>query len=89
MHPQLAKFLKSRCRSAHRVLLSTEGPFANVIKVKPPICFSAADVDRMVCALSSALSELSSNPGAKVALVAQSRQEALRMEEEMAARSRL
>ena len=31
--PQVARFLKERCRAGHRVLLSTEGPYSNVIKV--------------------------------------------------------
>jgi len=31
-----------------RVLLSTDGPYANVIKIKPPMCFGAAEADRLV-----------------------------------------
>jgi 4-aminobutyrate aminotransferase-like enzyme len=29
-----------------RVLVSTAGPYGNVIKVRPPLVFSASDVDR-------------------------------------------
>ena len=36
-------------RAAERgVLLSTDGPFHNVMKIKPPLVFSAADADRLV-----------------------------------------
>lgn len=30
------------------VLLSTDGPFRNVIKIKPPVVFTRSDVDRVV-----------------------------------------
>lgn len=32
-HPVLAKALKAACKGAHRVLISSEGPFESVIKV--------------------------------------------------------
>src|SRR5262249_28084493 len=35
------------------VLLSTDGPMHNVIKIKPPMVFSRADVDRVARALST------------------------------------
>lgn len=54
---QLAKWVIEQCLHQHRVLLSTEGPFRNVIKVKPPICFSTQEVDRMVGALEQVLGE--------------------------------
>lgn len=53
--PATASFVKSHCKSVSRVLLSTEGPYSNVIKIKPPLCFSTTDVDRMVGALDAAL----------------------------------
>lgn len=40
------------------ILLSTDGPLANVIKIKPPLVFSMADADRVVEALDVALAEL-------------------------------
>jgi 4-aminobutyrate aminotransferase-like enzyme len=40
---------------AHGVLLSTDGPAANVIKIKPPLVLSEADVDRTVEVLDTAL----------------------------------
>jgi 4-aminobutyrate aminotransferase-like enzyme len=40
------------------VLVSTDGPFHNVIKIKPPLCFNRADADRLVAAFDRALTEL-------------------------------
>jgi 4-aminobutyrate aminotransferase-like enzyme/Ser/Thr protein kinase RdoA (MazF antagonist) len=39
------------------VLLSTDGPFHNVLKIKPPLCFTAADADRLVATLDGVLRE--------------------------------
>jgi len=39
------------------VLLSTDGPFHNVIKIKPPLVFSQMDADVLVSGLDSALTE--------------------------------
>ena len=39
----------------HGVLLSVDGPFANVIKIKPPMVFGTADADRLVAVLDQAL----------------------------------
>jgi 4-aminobutyrate aminotransferase-like enzyme/Ser/Thr protein kinase RdoA (MazF antagonist) len=39
------------------VLLSTDGPFHNVIKIKPPLVFSRADADFLVSSLDSVLKE--------------------------------
>ena len=40
------------------VLLSTDGPLHNVLKIKPPIIFSEADADRVVAELDRAFAEL-------------------------------
>jgi len=45
-----------------RVCLSTEGPYNNIIKIKPPICFSKADVDEMVEKLDETIREEISGP---------------------------
>lgn len=47
---QLCEFLKER----QQIILSTEGPFHNVLKIKPPIVFNRDDVDRFVQGLSLA-----------------------------------
>lgn len=44
---QLAKYIVERLRSM-RVLLSTDGPFNNVIKIKPPMVFDKSDVDLVI-----------------------------------------
>ncbi|HEX3427177.1 MAG TPA: aminotransferase class III-fold pyridoxal phosphate-dependent enzyme [Candidatus Limnocylindrales bacterium] len=40
------------------VLLSTDGPFHNVIKIKPPLVFSAADGDRLIQTIDDVLGEV-------------------------------
>lgn len=48
-------------RAAERgVLLSTDGPDHNVIKIKPPLVFSAADADRLVETVDAILGEIAS-----------------------------
>ncbi|HSG09855.1 MAG TPA: aminotransferase class III-fold pyridoxal phosphate-dependent enzyme [Longimicrobiales bacterium] len=44
------------------ILLSTDGPDDNVIKIKPPLCFSAHDADRVVAALDEVLGEDRARP---------------------------
>ena len=39
------------------VLVSTDGPFHNVLKIKPPMCFTARDADRLVSTLDGVLRE--------------------------------
>jgi 4-aminobutyrate aminotransferase-like enzyme len=39
------------------ILLSTDGPYHNVLKIKPPMCFTRADADRLVETLDRILSE--------------------------------
>jgi ethanolamine-phosphate phospho-lyase len=43
----IATWLKERCK-ARRVLLSTDGPYDNVLKIKPPMVFGRAEVDLLV-----------------------------------------
>ena len=52
--PELAAFAMGRMR-AERVLVSTDGPHRNVLKIKPPMCFSDEDADALASALDSAL----------------------------------
>lgn len=39
-------------------MLSTDGPHRNVLKIKPPMCFSVADADELVQKLDVILSEI-------------------------------
>jgi 4-aminobutyrate aminotransferase-like enzyme/Ser/Thr protein kinase RdoA (MazF antagonist) len=41
----------------HGILLSTDGPFENVIKIKPPLCFDEANADFMLATLDKVLRE--------------------------------
>jgi 4-aminobutyrate aminotransferase-like enzyme len=51
-------------RAAERgVLLSTDGPFHNAIKIKPPLVFSAADADRLVETVDAVLADLAGSVG--------------------------
>jgi 4-aminobutyrate aminotransferase-like enzyme len=43
------------------VLLSTDGPFHNVMKIKPPLVFSADDADRLVETIDEVLGELNAD----------------------------
>jgi 4-aminobutyrate aminotransferase-like enzyme len=44
---ELAQFLKNILRE-NFILVSTDGPFDNVIKMKPPLCFNKLNVDQVV-----------------------------------------
>jgi 4-aminobutyrate aminotransferase-like enzyme len=39
------------------VLVSTDGPFHNVLKIKPPLVFTMQDADQLVTTLDQALAE--------------------------------
>lgn len=44
----------------HHILLSTEGPFYNILKIKPPLAFSCTDADKFIKVLDLGLTELKS-----------------------------
>jgi adenosylmethionine-8-amino-7-oxononanoate aminotransferase len=67
--PALARQIKQHCKLHHRVLLSSEGPYSSVIKIKPPICFTVAHAERMVGAIRTALESFTTlSPADKAAL---------------------
>jgi 4-aminobutyrate aminotransferase-like enzyme len=41
------------------ILLGTDGPFHNVIKIRPPMPFSAADAEHLAMTLSEILADMS------------------------------
>jgi len=51
-----ASYVINRLRD-HGILVSTDGPLHNVIKIKPPMCFTVADADRLVRTLDAILKE--------------------------------
>ena len=55
--PDLARDLADLA-AERGVLLSTDGPFRNVMKIKPPLVFSAADADRLIETVDVVLGEL-------------------------------
>lgn len=75
--PALARHLKLRCKAEHRVLLSSEGPYASVIKVKPPICFTEQQADRMVDAMAAMLAALTPEDKARLAEASRAEVEAV------------
>lgn len=48
----LTEFLKERF-----ILTGTDGPFNNVIKIKPPLCFNKSDVDHFINILDEGLND--------------------------------
>jgi len=51
-----AAYIAERMRE-EGILLSTDGPFRNVLKIKPPMVFSASDADLLIAVLDRILSE--------------------------------
>lgn len=51
-----ANYVVNRMRD-HGILLSADGPLHNVLKVKPPLCFSLADAERLLVTLDRILDE--------------------------------
>lgn len=52
---ELAGKVKNELRNCN-ILISTDGPYDNVIKSKPPLCFSKENVDTVITAVDSILS---------------------------------
>jgi 4-aminobutyrate aminotransferase-like enzyme len=52
-----AAFIANQMRQ-YGVLMSTDGPFYNVLKIKPPMCFDRKNVDLMISLLEKALKSL-------------------------------
>ena len=52
--PEEASFLVNRMREKS-ILLSTDGPFENVVKIKPPLCFNKQNADFVLAELDRTL----------------------------------
>ena len=59
-HAELATELVNRA-AERGILLSTDGPDHNVIKIKPPLVFSASDADRLVESVDRVLAEIAAD----------------------------
>lgn len=53
---RLARYVVERMKRK-KILLSTDGPDENVIKIKPPICFDENDATRLLASLDAVLKE--------------------------------
>ncbi|MEM7282002.1 MAG: aminotransferase class III-fold pyridoxal phosphate-dependent enzyme, partial [Pseudomonadota bacterium] len=52
----LASYVKNRLRD-HRILIGTDGPHDNVLKIRPPLTFSHKDADLLLATLDNILQE--------------------------------
>ena len=59
--PEIARYVANRAAELG-ILLSTDGPDHNVIKIKPPMTFSQSDAERLVGTLDRILSEDGARP---------------------------
>ena len=53
--PQLAHFIKNELRKKH-ILISTDGPYDSVLKMKPSLCFSKENAHELIAAMEEVLS---------------------------------
>lgn len=53
--PELLARVITRMKQGHQILLSSEGPLHNVLKIKPPAAFGAAECDHFLISLDQAL----------------------------------
>jgi 4-aminobutyrate aminotransferase-like enzyme/Ser/Thr protein kinase RdoA (MazF antagonist) len=54
--PQICSYVKNRMRD-HRILIGSEGPKDNILKIRPPLTIEAEDVDMIVMTLDKVLAE--------------------------------
>ncbi|MBO6524734.1 MAG: aminotransferase class III-fold pyridoxal phosphate-dependent enzyme [Balneolaceae bacterium] len=57
---ELAHHIKNGLREKH-ILISTDGPFDNVLKTKPPLCFNKNNADKVVETIASILKKNTKN----------------------------
>ena len=53
---QLASYIKNELRKQH-ILISTDGPYDNVLKSKPPLCFTKKNAEQVVETITDILKE--------------------------------
>lgn len=52
----LADYVKNRMRE-HRILMGTEGPCDNILKIRPPLTIESADIDYILEVMDRVLDE--------------------------------
>ena len=57
-NPKAAEHILSRMKE-EKILLQSDGPYNNVLKLKPPLVFNKTDADRFVNTLDQILYEIS------------------------------
>jgi 4-aminobutyrate aminotransferase-like enzyme len=62
--PALAAAVLNGLRDRH-VLIGAAGRYGNVLKIRPPLCFSTANADRLIAALDEVLMQLARAPAAR------------------------
>jgi 4-aminobutyrate aminotransferase-like enzyme len=62
--PALATAVLNGLRD-RQVLIGAAGRYGNVLKIRPPLCFSTANADRLIAALEEVLIHLAKAPGAR------------------------
>jgi len=62
--PELAAAVLNGLRDRH-VLIGAAGRHGNVLKIRPPLCFSKANGDRLIAALGDVLTHLANAPAAR------------------------
>jgi len=55
----IAGYVSNRMRD-HRILIGTDGPYDNVLKIRPPLTIGAADCDLLLSVLAEVLRETAS-----------------------------
>ncbi|MFY0620864.1 MAG: aminotransferase class III-fold pyridoxal phosphate-dependent enzyme [Pelagimonas sp.] len=55
---ELCSYVKNRMRD-HRILIGSEGPKDNILKIRPPLTFEAEDVEMILHVMDTILAELS------------------------------
>ena len=53
----ICSYIKNRMRE-HRILIGSEGPKDNILKIRPPLSIEAEDIDMILTVLDKVLSEL-------------------------------
>lgn len=53
-----AQWIVDRMKSLHKVLISSDGPYESVLKLKPPMVFSIENADEFITAITECLTTL-------------------------------
>ena len=57
-HTELALALILKVRQDYGILLNADGPYRNILKIKPPLCFNEENLNETVEAVDKVLTKL-------------------------------